>query len=174
MQRGSRPRWEEGFQGRAQRIPTIQSSACRRKGREPLCGSVISGLSLRGRSKRCAVLGMWKGRSCGPLLRWFDPCFTVSALQICQFLGIGTGTGGKKTPEGRPLSAGDAIRKERLNHEQARSAAVPRSATVLSPAFHPHSPLLQHRDSTPLPFGFPDASEFLTCSAFHLEALGQG
>jgi len=32
----SRSRWDEGFHGRAQRIPTIQSSACRRAGREPL------------------------------------------------------------------------------------------------------------------------------------------
>ena len=47
MRLGSRPRWDEGFHGRTQRIPTIQSNACRRAGRAPLCrgrsfGSVAS------------------------------------------------------------------------------------------------------------------------------------
>ncbi len=54
---GGRWRWDEGFYGRAQRVPTIWRGAW--GGREPLCGSVISGLSLRRRSKRvCRPWGL--------------------------------------------------------------------------------------------------------------------
>jgi hypothetical protein len=57
------------IQGHAKRIPTIQSTTCRSAGSEPLCGSVISGVSHRRRSKRCAVLGTFDSKNRRPLER---------------------------------------------------------------------------------------------------------
>jgi hypothetical protein len=62
------PLWDEGFQGRAQRVPTIPAGCVVRKGKvgNRCCGSVFSALSRRRRSKSCAVLGAVNSRLSPP------------------------------------------------------------------------------------------------------------
>ncbi len=83
---GRSPRWNKGFQGRSQRVPTFPFSRASpyRAGRDALCASEISGLSLRRRSKSCAVLGAVNGRL---FSRWHGTSFDLQRHRQVRQIG---------------------------------------------------------------------------------------